>query len=163
MQAETLAGLMGLAGAVVGAGVSTGAVIWQQQKTAQDSERSYRLGLGESAANEIIRMSFEVEDLLELNGPPGENWHADLRQRCRGIEKESLKFTDGPVRGFMTRANAELFVLCARNDVPRMGEVSQLLIDIRHVMGFVLRRELLPDRYVRARLDRLRPHAEPPA
>ncbi|MDQ1042126.1 RNA polymerase sigma factor [Streptomyces sp. V4I2] len=50
MQAETLAGLMGLAGAVVGAAVSTGAVIWQQRKTAQETERAAEGASGHEAA-----------------------------------------------------------------------------------------------------------------
>lgn len=66
MGPELVAGLFGLGGALVGAVVSTGALIWQQRKAAQDAERSYRLSLAEGAANEIVRMSFEAEDLLIL-------------------------------------------------------------------------------------------------
>ncbi|WP_406357442.1 hypothetical protein OHB56_33570 [Streptomyces sp. NBC_01635] len=162
MQAETLAGLMGLAGAVVGAGVSTGAVIWQQRKATHAAERAYRLGLAESAANEIIRLSFEVEDLLEVRDPTEEGWSAELQQKCRGVEEQSLRFSDEDVRTFMAPVNAELFVLYNRRGVPSPSDASPLLIDIRHAMGFVLRREPLPQRYLRAHLERRRrPRADP--
>ncbi|MFF0649371.1 hypothetical protein ACFYVV_37860 [Streptomyces tendae] len=154
MGPELVAGLFGLGGALVGAVVSTGALIWQQRKTAQDAERSYRLGLAEGAANEIVRMSFEVEDLLEVRDPTEEGWRAELRQKCRGIEEQSLKFTDKGIQTFMAPANAELFVLSVQSDAPRYQDASQLLIDIRHTMGFVLRREPLPERYLRAHIER---------
>jgi hypothetical protein len=162
MEAETLAGLMGLAGALVGAALSSGAVIWQQQKATHTAERTYRLGLSEGAATEIIRLSFELEDILESGDPTEESWKDDLRQKCRAVEEQSLRFTDENVRAFMGPANAELFVLSVRRDLPNYWDASHLLIDIRHAMGFVLRREPLPKEFQRAHIERhLRPRSAP--
>ncbi|MFF8873199.1 hypothetical protein [Streptomyces massasporeus] len=52
MQAEMLAALFGLGGTLVGAAVSTGAVVWQQRRTAHEAERTYLLCQAESAASE---------------------------------------------------------------------------------------------------------------
>ncbi|MES4892807.1 hypothetical protein [Streptomyces sp. NPDC096012] len=70
MPAETLAGLMGLAGAVVGYVVSTRAAIRQRRKTVHEAERTHLLGLAEAAANEVIRLSCELQDHWVTTGGP---------------------------------------------------------------------------------------------
>ncbi|MFE0451613.1 hypothetical protein ACFW2D_10030 [Streptomyces sp. NPDC058914] len=152
MQVETLAGLMGLAGAVVGAALSTGAVIWQQRKAAHEAERTHLLGLAEAAANEIIRLSFEMEDLFEQRDPAEEGWRTELRQKCRGIEEQSLRFGDKDIRTYMSQINAELFVVSTMNGrIPDPGQYITMSVDIRQAMGSVLRREPLPERYRQSR------------
>ncbi|WP_433572076.1 hypothetical protein [Streptomyces sp. CA-251247] len=61
MEAETLAGLFGLGGAVVGAVVSSSAVVWQQRRNAREAERTHLLGIAEAAANEVIQISYALQ------------------------------------------------------------------------------------------------------
>ncbi|MET7761722.1 hypothetical protein ABZS71_06660 [Streptomyces sp. NPDC005393] len=149
MQAETLAGLMGLAGAVVGAAVSTGAVIWQQKKIAHEAERTHLLGLSESAANEIVRLSFALEDHFarEYYGP---EWWVDLRQVLRELESQALRFPDPKVRRLVQWGHAEIL-----RDPERVAEEGpeewptaryrDTCTHFRTVMGTVIRREPFPD------------------
>lgn len=53
MQAETLAELTGLAGAVVGSGVSMEGISRQRRKTARQAERTHLPGLSEVAAGTL--------------------------------------------------------------------------------------------------------------
>ncbi|MBL1104929.1 hypothetical protein JK361_10035 [Streptomyces sp. 5-8] len=157
MQTETLVGLIGLAGTAVGATLSTGVVVWQQRKAAHDAERVHLLTLAEAAANEVIRLSYEMEDLFEQRDPAEEGWRAELRQKCRGIDEQSLRIADKDVRTFMGRIHAELFVvstMTGRFSDP--GHYSALCVDIRQAMGFVLRREPLPEWFLLARAARRR-------
>jgi hypothetical protein len=163
VEAETLAALFGLGGTLVGAAVSTGAVIWQQRKAAHEAERTHLLGLAEAAANEIIRLSFEMEDLFEQRNPAEEDWRAELRQKCRGVEEQSLRFADKAIRTFMGRVNAELFTVSNGNGhISDPGRYIVMCVDIRNAMGSVLRREPLPEwcrqsRAARRRETRQRP------
>ncbi|MER7496358.1 hypothetical protein ABT033_27635 [Streptomyces pharetrae] len=114
MQAETLAGLMGLAGAVVGAGVSTGAVIWRQRKTAHEAE-PYLLSLSEAAANEVIRLSYRIQahfkkGVGDERSPTGQEWHAELQRMNQALEEQSLRFHDKQVRRLLDRCYAEMYV-----------------------------------------------------
>ncbi|MGW7261522.1 hypothetical protein [Streptomyces sp. NPDC054834] len=149
MQAETLVGLMGLAGAVVGAGLSTGVVVWQQKKTAHEAERTYLLGLSEAAANEIIKLSYIMEDHFakEYDGP---QWWVDLRQILRELESRSLRLPDPNVRRLVQWAHAEIL-----RDPERVAEegpeewptarYKDICAHLRTVMGTVIRRESFPD------------------
>ncbi|CAM5647371.1 hypothetical protein SAFG77S_03319 [Streptomyces afghaniensis] len=98
MQAETLAGLIGLAGAVVGAGgVSTAALIWQQRKTAHEAERTHLLGLAEAAGNEVIRPSQELQDHFaeDVEVDPCNSrywaWASRLAELNRSLEQQALR------------------------------------------------------------------------
>ncbi|MFE7183152.1 hypothetical protein [Streptomyces erythrochromogenes] len=113
MEAETLAGLFGLGGALVGAAVSTGAVIWQQRKTAHEAERSHLLGLSEAAANEVIRLTYVVEDHFakdagDKRSPDGRQWHCELQIILRDPASEVLRFPDRKVRHLVQWGHAEI-------------------------------------------------------
>ncbi|MFD4523267.1 hypothetical protein ACFWP7_04895 [Streptomyces sp. NPDC058470] len=113
MQAETLAGLMGLAGAVVGAGVSTAAVIWQQRKTAREVERTHLLGLSEAAANGVIQIAYRIEDhfaggVPHRESPEDRQWHSDLKMLLRDLDSEALRFPDERVRRLVQWGHAEI-------------------------------------------------------
>ena len=88
VEAETLAGLFGLGGALVGAAVSTGAVIWQQRKTAEEGERTHLLSLSEAAAIGVIQITYRLEDHF-ADGVPhretadGNQWRRDLKALLR--------------------------------------------------------------------------------
>ncbi|MFE4991412.1 hypothetical protein ACFRH4_08680 [Streptomyces mirabilis] len=154
MQAETLAGLMGLAGAVVGAGVSTGAVIWQQRKAAHEAERTHLLGLAETAANEIIRLSYELQDHfaedvdVDLFQNAYAAWASHLEELNRSLEQQALRFADPEVRHFLEWVYAKIDhhgVRLRRDDEGLPIAPYQLLCaDLRTVMGTVLRRQSFP-------------------
>ncbi|MCX4608716.1 hypothetical protein [Streptomyces mirabilis] len=153
MQAETLAGLMGLAGAVVGAGVSTGAVIWQQRKTAHEAERVHLLGMSEAAANGVIQITYKIEDhfadgVPHRETPEGDQWRTVLKALLRDLENEALRFPDLKVRRLVQWGHAEILrdpegVAVQEEWVaPRYGDIC---IHFRTVMGTVVRREPFPD------------------
>ncbi|MFD5711338.1 hypothetical protein ACFWHW_13225 [Streptomyces pharetrae] len=153
MQAETLAGLMGLAGAVVGAGVSTGALIWQQRKTAHEAERTYLLGLSETAANEVIRLTYAIEDHFEqgvptTQTPEGRKWFVDLRKILRELYSQALRFPDPKVQRVVQWGHAEILRdpegVAEEEDWPT-ARYRDICIHIRTVMGTVIRREPFPD------------------
>lgn len=151
MQAETLAALFGLGGTMIGAAVSTGAVVWQQRRTAHDAERVHLLGLAEAAANECIRLSYELQDYL-AEGVPDRNssayytWRTPIERQTRALEEQALRFHDREVRNFLDRVYAELLVRAesiAESDAwpPRYVTICHA---IRTVMGTVLRRQPFP-------------------
>ncbi|MFE4918992.1 hypothetical protein [Streptomyces sp. NPDC056661] len=152
MQAETLAGLMGLAGAVVGAAVSTGAVIWQQRKTAHEAERTHLLGLSEAAANEVIRLSYELQDhfaeiVTERNNSAHWNWASRVQELNRSLEQQALRFADPQVRHLVEWTHAEILrdpeSLAEEQEWPT-ARYRTLCSDLRTVMGTVLRRQRFP-------------------
>ncbi|MFJ4517464.1 hypothetical protein [Streptomyces sp. NPDC088816] len=151
MEAEMLAGLFGLGGTLIGAAVSTGAVVWQQRRTAHEAERVHLLGLAEAAANEIIRLSYELQDHFK-EGVPDRNssayyhWHEPIERLNRTLEEQALRFHDPKVRDFLSRVHAEIHVgaeSIAGSDAwpPRSITISN---DLRAVMGTVLRRQPFP-------------------
>ncbi|MGP4046912.1 hypothetical protein [Streptomyces sp. 2A115] len=151
MEPEMLAGLFGLGGTLIGAAVSTGAVVWQQRRTAHEAERVHLLGLAEAAANECIRLSYELQDYL-AQGVPDRNssayytWRSPIEQRTRALEEQTLRIHDREVRNFLGRVYAELHVRAesiAESDTwpPRYITICH---DIRTVMGTVLRRQPFP-------------------
>ncbi|MEU6651295.1 hypothetical protein ABZ904_18080 [Streptomyces sp. NPDC046900] len=155
MQAETLAGLMGLAGAVVGAAVSTGAVIWQQRKTAHEAERIHLLGLAEAAANEVIRLTYAIEDHFE-QGVPTTNfsetrrhWFETLQMILRELESQALRFPDPKVQRAVRWGHAEILrdpEGVAQEESPwPTARYRDICINFRTVMGTVIRREPFPD------------------
>lgn len=154
MQAETLAGLMGLAGAMVGAGVSTGAVIWQHRKAAHETERMHLLGLAEAAANEVVQLNYMLQDHFaeEVEVDPFSSefgdWSSRLAELNRLLEQQALRFADPEVRHFLEKVHDEI----DRNPV-RLREAEEglpipryqfLCEDVRTVMGTVLRRQPFP-------------------
>ncbi|MFF9210467.1 MULTISPECIES: hypothetical protein [unclassified Streptomyces] len=155
MQAETLAGLMGLAGAVVGAAVSTGAVIWQQRKIAHEAERTHLLGLAEAAANEVIRLSYELQDHFPkmVDDPFNSGhwaWVSHLEMLNRSLEQQSLRFADPKVRYLLAWIQAEIVrdpIRLGRDEVDGYPSAPYLTIcaDMRTVMGAVLRRQPFPE------------------
>ncbi|MFS7874604.1 hypothetical protein ACEYXF_14920 [Streptomyces asiaticus] len=149
MEAETLAAIFGVGGTLVGAAVSTGAVIWQQRRAVREAERTYLLGLAEAAANEVIRLSYEIQDHFGGTPPgrsmPGGKEDENLQRLNREVEKQSLKFGDPAVRLFLERCYKELLIHGASLAVrgwPPMHVV--LFADMRAGMGTVLRREPFP-------------------
>lgn len=151
MEAEILAGLFGLGGTLIGAAVSTGAVVWQQRRTAHEAERVHLLGLAEAAANEIIRLSYELQDHLaegvpDRNSSAYYNWRSPIEQRTRALEEQTLRIHDRQVRDFLRRVYAEIHVRAesiAESDAwpPRYITICH---DVRTVMGAVLRRQPFP-------------------
>jgi hypothetical protein len=150
VEAETLAAIFGLGGTLVGAAVSTGAVIWQLRRAVREAERTYLLGLAEAAANEVIRLSYEIQD--HFGGtPPGRSmpgggeWDEELQRINREVQMQSLRFADPAVRLFLERCYKELLIHGSSLTVrgfPRMHVV--LFADMRAAMGTVLRREPFP-------------------
>ncbi|QHA04603.1 hypothetical protein GQF42_16050 [Streptomyces broussonetiae] len=154
MQAELLAGLFGLGGTLVGAAVSTGAVVWQQRKTAHEAERAHLLGLAEAAANEVIRLSYELQDHfagdVEVDPFSSEywTWTGRLGELNRLLEQQALRFADPEVRHFLERIHTKI-----DHDPVRLREGEEgipvplyqfLCADLRTVMGTVLRRQPFP-------------------
>jgi hypothetical protein len=142
---------MGLTGAVVGAAVSTGAVIWQQRKTAHEAERTHLLGLAEAAANECIRLSYEIQahfkkGVGDERSPVGREWHAELQQMNQLLEEQALRFHDKQVRHFLDRCYAEMYVRAEWVGDPDGWPPRYITIctDIRTVMGTILRRQPFP-------------------
>ncbi|WNE95550.1 hypothetical protein PS467_09460 [Streptomyces luomodiensis] len=153
MQAETLAGLFGLGGALVGAAVSTGAVVWQQRKITREAERAHLLGLAESAANECIRMSYELVDHFHpetrvhprASEEDRRQWREELKRKFRVLEEQSLRFYDDQVRRFLVRVNYALMWEIPYHDREHSHAVcEQICRDICEVMGTVLRRQPFP-------------------
>ncbi|MFE9865884.1 hypothetical protein ACFYPZ_24620 [Streptomyces sp. NPDC005506] len=153
MEPETLAGLFGFGGALVGAAVSTGAVIWQQRRTARETERTYLLGLSEAAANGVIQITYRMEDhyaggVPRRETPEGSEWHADLKVLLRDLENEALRFPDSKTRRLVQWGHAEILrdpegvAVQEGWEAPRYGSIC---IHFRTVMGTVLRREPFPD------------------
>ncbi|MFG2277939.1 hypothetical protein ACGFNQ_04535 [Streptomyces asoensis] len=154
MGPEMVAGLFGLGGALVGAVVSTGAVIWQQRKTAHESERTHLLGLSEAAANEVIRLSYELQDHFaeDVEVDPFNSrywaWASRLAELNRSLEQQALRFADPEVRRFLERIHAEIDRNPVRlrrddEDLP-IAPYEPLCTDLRTVMGTVLRRQSFP-------------------
>ncbi|WP_458076447.1 hypothetical protein [Streptomyces sp. EMB26] len=155
MGPEMVAGLFGLGGALVGAVVSTGAVIWQQRKIAHEAERTHLLGLAEAAANEVIRLSYGLQDHfaedIEVDPFSSEywGWASRLAELNRSLEQQALRFADPEVRHFLERVHTEI----DRNPVRlRQGiegfptaPYEPLCTDLRTVMGTVLRRQPFPE------------------
>ncbi|MFD8547097.1 hypothetical protein [Streptomyces sp. NPDC059649] len=114
MGPEMVAGLFGLGGALVGAVVSTGAVIWQQRKTAHEAERTHMLGLSEAAANEVTRLSYELQDRFaeDVEVDPVSSrywtWTSRLAELNRSLEQQALRFgirrCDASWSGFTPRS-----------------------------------------------------------
>ncbi|WAU78521.1 hypothetical protein O1Q96_01455 (plasmid) [Streptomyces sp. Qhu-G9] len=151
MQAETLAALMGLGGAIVGAGLSTGAVIWQQRKTAHEAERMHLSGLAEAAANECIKISYALhkhfaEGVPDRNSSAYFGWGSAGEELCRALEEQALRFHDKAVRDFLERCHAEMYVRPDFVAAPEPWPPRYVIIctDIRTVMGTVLRRQPFP-------------------
>jgi hypothetical protein len=145
-----IAGLFGLGGALVGAVVSTGAVIWQQRKTAHEAERTHLLSLSEAAANEVIRLSYQIQEHFGDRAPgrptpEGQEWDKELQRMNRELEKQSLRFADPAVRLFLERCYKELLINGAALTVRGWPPMHVVLFDdMRTVMGTVLRREPFP-------------------
>jgi hypothetical protein len=151
MQAETLAGLFGLGGTLIGAAVSTGAVVWQQRRAAHEAERTYLLGLAEGAANECIRLSYAIQEHFEKGvgderSPDGREWHEELQRMNRALEEQLLRFSDKEVRSLLSRCHAEILVRpeWVGDPAPWPPRYITLCGDIRTVMGTVLRRQPFP-------------------
>ncbi|MFF3411383.1 hypothetical protein ACFYW8_35370 [Streptomyces sp. NPDC002742] len=152
MQAETLAGLFGLGGAVVGAAVSTGAVIWQQRKTSRDAERTHLLGLSEAAANGVIQITYSIEDHFAGGVPcsgtqEGSQWRGELMMLLRDLEAEALRFPDLKTRRLVQWSHAEMLrdpEGVAAEDWPT-ARYRVICTQLRTVMGTVIRREPFPD------------------
>ncbi|MFH9038486.1 hypothetical protein ACH4FA_03805 [Streptomyces sp. NPDC017966] len=154
MQAETLAGLMGLAGAVVGAAVSTAAVIWQQRKTAHEAERTHLLGLAEAAANEVIRLSYELQDhfgqvVVDPNNSGHWGWLSRMEELNRSLEQQALRFADPKVQYLLAWIQSEILrdpVRLSRDESgPQTAPYWTLCANLRTVMGTVLRRQPFPE------------------
>ncbi|WP_326658802.1 hypothetical protein [Streptomyces canus] len=172
MQAETLAALMGLGGAVVGAGLSTGAVIWQQRRTAHEAERVHLLGLAEAAANEVIRLSYELQDHCAKRGENPSNqdpnssahygWLLETERLNRLLEQQALRFANPEVRYLLEWCHAEIRRdpegVAQEVEWPSIARYATLCQDLRTVMGTVLRRQPFP-RGIWVRY----PHASPPS
>lgn len=145
---------MGLAGAVVGAAVSTGAVIWQQRKTAHEAERTHLLGLSEAAANEVIRLSYELQDHFakDVEADPFSSeywaWASRLGELNRSLEQQALRFADPQVRHFLEWIHAKIdhHGVRLRRDEEGLpiAPYELLCADLRTVMGTVLRRQPYP-------------------
>lgn len=151
MQAETLAALFGLGGTLVGAAVSTGAVVWQQRKTAREAERIHLLGLSEAAANECVRLSYAIQELFEKGvgderSPDGRQWHEDLQRMNQSLEEQALRFSDPQVRELLTDCHADILVRVEWVGDPNGWPPRYITLcgDIRKVMGTVLRRQPFP-------------------
>ncbi|MFH8739421.1 MULTISPECIES: hypothetical protein [unclassified Streptomyces] len=153
MEAETLAGLFGLGGALVGAAISTGAVIWQQRKTAQEGERTHLLGLSEAAANGVIQITYRIEDHFAGGVPrrgttDGNQWHRHLKALLRDLESQSLRFPDLKTRQLVRWGHAEILRdpegVAEEEDWPT-ARYRDICTHFRTVMGTVIRREPFPD------------------
>ncbi|REK88255.1 hypothetical protein DY245_22405 [Streptomyces inhibens] len=151
MEAETLAGLFGLGGALVGAAVSTGAVVWQQRKTAHEAERAHLLGLAEAAANECIRLSYAIQEHFargvgDTRSPHGREWHKELQRMNRALEEQALRFSDKEIRNLLSRCHAEILIRADWVGDPDGFPPRYITLcnDIRTVMGTVLRRQPFP-------------------
>jgi hypothetical protein len=150
-----VAGLFGLGGALVGAAVSTGAVIWQQRKTAHEAERTHLLGLSEAAANEVIRLSYELQDHFPkvVDDPFNSEhwgWASRLEELNRSLEQQALRFADPKVRYLMAWIHAEILrdpIRLARDELEGYPSAPYLTMcaDLRTVMGTVLRRQPFPE------------------
>ncbi|MEU0942529.1 hypothetical protein ABZ379_06990 [Streptomyces canus] len=155
MQAETLAALFGLGGTLVGAAVSTGAVVWQQRRTANEAERVHLLGLSETAANEVIRLTYAIEDHFEDGVPDPsmvrtrEQWMENCRLILRELDAEALKFPDPKVRRLVQWGHGEIIrdpdgVAHEAGPLPT-ARYRDICLHFRTVMGTVIRREPFPD------------------
>lgn len=154
MQTEILVGLIGLGGALIGAAVSTGAVIWQQRKIARETERTHLLGLSEAAANEVIRLTYVVEDHFakgvgDKRSPGGRQWHDELQIILRDLASEALRFPDRKVRHLVQWGHAEIIrdpegVAQEEASWPT-ARYRGICIHFRTAMGTVIRREPFPD------------------
>lgn len=145
MGPEMVAGLFVLGGALVGAVVSTGAVIWQQRKTAHEAERTHLLGLSEAAANEVIRLSYELQDHFaeDVDVDPFNSrywaWASRLAELNRSLEQQALRFADPEVRCFLERIHAEIDRNPVRLCRPKTTHdcASPHLPGLRHAGGVV--------------------------
>ncbi|GHG97451.1 hypothetical protein [Streptomyces lanatus] len=151
MGSEIWAGLFGLAGTLIGAAVSTGAVVWQQRRTARDAERTYLLGLAEAAANECIRLSYAIhahykKGVGDERSPDGREWHAELQRMNQALEEQALRFHDKQIRDLLARMHAEILIRAEWVGDPEgwPPRYIQICGDIRLVMGTVLRRQPFP-------------------
>ena len=149
MQTEVMAGLFGVGGALIGAAVSTGAVIWQQRKATHAAERSHLLGLSESAANECIRLSVAIQEFFEQQidkaPSPEEELRSELRQLRRAVDEQSVRFADKDVRNFISRCQSKLFIASEdRWPIEDPQQYIRMCVEIREAMGAVLRRQPFP-------------------
>ncbi|MEU2498068.1 hypothetical protein [Streptomyces sp. enrichment culture] len=151
MEPETMAALFGLGGTLVGAVVSTGAVIWQQHKTAHEAERTHLSGLAEAAANECIQITYKLhkhfaEGVPDRNSSAYYTWASVGEELCRALEEQALRFHDKAVRDFLERCHAEMYVRPEFVADPEPWPPRYIVIasDIRTVMGTVLRRQSFP-------------------
>jgi hypothetical protein len=144
---------MGLAGAIVGAAVSTGAVIWQQRKTAYQVEQAHLLGLSEAAANGVIQITYRIEDhfaggVPHRETPEGSEWRTDLKTLLRDLENEALRFPDLKTRWFVQWCHAEILRdpegVAEEEDWPT-ARYRDVALHLRTAMGAVIRREPFPD------------------
>ena len=166
MEAETLAGLFGLGGAVVGAVVSSSALVWQQRRNAREAERTHLLGIAEAAANEVIRISYALQDEF-AKGVPDRNtsayytWQDPIERLNRSLEQQALRFAEPEIRYFVEWVHAEILRdpegLTQEEDWPT-ARYRTLCSDLRTVMGTVLRRQRFP-----RGIWRDYPHASPPS
>ncbi|MEU3948174.1 hypothetical protein [Streptomyces sp. NPDC029526] len=154
MQPEMVAGLFGLGGALVGAVVSTGAVIWQQRKIAHEAERVHLLGLAEAAANEVIRLSYELQDhfgqvVVDPNNSGHWGWLSRVEELSRSLEQQSLRFADPKVQYLLAWIQSEMLRdpvrLSQDENGPQTAPYWTLCADLRTVMGTVLRRQPFPE------------------
>ncbi|WP_424570798.1 hypothetical protein [Streptomyces sp. CH-036] len=146
-----MAALFGLGGTFVGAAASTGALVWQQRKAAREAERVHLLGLAEAAANEMIRLSYEIqahfaEGVPDRNSSAFHTWISQGEELCRAVEEQTLRFHDQQVRDLLAHCHAEMYVrpeFVADPDAwpPRYQIICD---DFRNVMGAVLRRQPFP-------------------
>ncbi|WP_073947638.1 hypothetical protein [Streptomyces kebangsaanensis] len=158
MQAETLAGLMGLAGAVVGAG---GALLggWLQARTARGERiEGYRRDAAQAALNELIQLRHELmvhdrerpmEPEYGLSGAFQDFMHAGER-RLMAMNASVLLIPDPRLRERLERVyevgNAWLLVPGLRAG----GQISWMQAAAREgieVLGAFLRGDPLPPEY----------------
>ncbi|MGV9698971.1 hypothetical protein ACWDTR_24835 [Streptomyces sp. NPDC003470] len=89
-------------------------MIWQQRKTAREAERTHLLGLSEAAGNEVIRLSYELQDHFaeDVEVDPFNSgywsWASRLAELNRSLEQQALRFADPQVRSFLERIHTEI-------------------------------------------------------
>ncbi|WP_437106624.1 hypothetical protein [Streptomyces sp. enrichment culture] len=127
-------------------------MIWQQRKTAHEAERTYLLSLAESAANEVIRLSYELQDHFgrvphDPNSDAFTTWRARLGELTNALEEQALRFHDDQVREFLARCHMEMRIQPVWLDDPdwwRLPRYFTICKNTRAVMGSVLRRQPFP-------------------
>ena len=132
-----------------------GAVIWQHRKTAHEAERTYLLGLAEAAANEVIRLSYELQDhfakaALDPFTSEHHTWAARVEELNRALEEQALRFADPKVRYLVSWIYAEILrdpIRLARDEVKGWTSAPYFTMcaNLRTVMGAVRRRQSFPE------------------